>query len=31
MRKKLWSYLDGVLQLSDLPWLVAGDFNELIS
>lgn len=29
-RQALWRYLDGVQQLSLLPWLVAGDFNEVL-
>lgn len=30
IRKPLWNYLDGVSTASNLPWLVAGDFNEII-
>ncbi|XP_048422575.1 uncharacterized protein LOC125469371 [Pyrus x bretschneideri] len=30
VRSHLWPYLDGVSAASKLPWLIAGDFNELI-
>lgn len=29
-RQLLWPYLDGVKDLSSLPWIVAGDFNEVL-
>lgn len=30
-RHQLWTYLDGVQPITPLPWLVDGDFNEIIS
>ncbi|KAM1885493.1 hypothetical protein ACFX14_038166 [Malus domestica] len=30
VRSHLWPYLDGVSATSNMPWLIAGDFNELI-
>lgn len=30
IRKSLWNYLDGVSSTNNLPWLVTGDFNEII-
>ncbi|XP_068334933.1 uncharacterized protein [Pyrus communis] len=30
VRSHLWPYLDGVSAASNMPWLIAGDFNELI-
>ncbi|CAL8136355.1 unnamed protein product [Prunus armeniaca] len=30
IRKFIWTYLDGVSDVAKLPWLVAGDFNEII-
>lgn len=28
-RQQHWNYLDGFQNISSLPWLVAGDFNEI--
>ncbi|KAK3231083.1 hypothetical protein Dsin_002964 [Dipteronia sinensis] len=30
-RRFLWSYLDAIRSCFALPWLVAGDFNEIVS
>lgn len=30
IREELWSHLDSLLSIQNLPWLVAGDFNEVV-
>ncbi|CAL8174343.1 unnamed protein product [Prunus armeniaca] len=30
IRRSLWNYLDGVSSTNNLPWLVTGDFNEIV-
>lgn len=30
-RRRLWYYLDSALHLISLPWMFAGDFNEVLS
>ncbi|CAL8132775.1 unnamed protein product [Prunus armeniaca] len=30
IRSQLWSYLDGIASSSNLPWMIDGDFNELV-
>lgn len=31
LRRHLWTILDQISEVVDVPWLVAGDFNEIIS
>ncbi|XP_008245302.1 PREDICTED: uncharacterized protein LOC103343425 [Prunus mume] len=30
IRKSLWAYFDGLAQASKLPWLILGDFNDIV-
>ncbi|XP_016652264.1 PREDICTED: uncharacterized protein LOC107881841 [Prunus mume] len=30
IKRSLWTYLDGVSSTNNLPWLVTGDFNEIV-
>ncbi|CAL2255075.1 unnamed protein product [Prunus armeniaca] len=31
IREALWKYFDGLIKASNLPWLVLGDFNDIVS
>ncbi|CAL9016454.1 unnamed protein product [Prunus brigantina] len=31
IREALWKYFDGLALISPLPWLVLGDFNDIVS
>ncbi|XP_021803921.1 uncharacterized protein LOC110748212, partial [Prunus avium] len=31
IRESLWNYFDGLARASHLPWLVLGDFNDIVS
>ncbi|KAK9938788.1 hypothetical protein M0R45_015509 [Rubus argutus] len=31
VRSTLWNYLDNLILSHDLPWMLMGDFNELVS
>ncbi|BBN67942.1 hypothetical protein Prudu_231S000200 [Prunus dulcis] len=31
IREALWKYFDGLIEASNLPWLVLGDFNDIVS
>ncbi|CAL2226101.1 unnamed protein product [Prunus armeniaca] len=30
IQSQLWIYLDGIASASNIPWMIAGDFNELV-
>lgn len=31
IREALWKYFDGLIEASNLPWLILGDFNDIVS